>query len=84
MQSDDPLADAKKLLSSTEGLAASVRKPAGGKDVELPNPTGEIDPRLIAARSAPKKAPIATPREQPRSIKENVALRRSLTAGGRR
>jgi hypothetical protein len=73
---EDPLEGAKRFLAKPS--VVPKRKIDYSKDIELPNDTGERDPRLAATPRA-----VARPSEQPKDMLSNVKLRRSLT-GGRR
>lgn len=76
MGQDDPLASAKAFLHKPS--VVPKRKVDTTRDIELPNDTGEVDPRL----SKPVSRPVRKS-EQPKDMVSNIALRRSLT-GGRR
>lgn len=81
MPDADPLAGAKAFLAKPSVVPR--RAVDTSKDIDLPNDTGETDPRLVTyrARHASAKKPLARTAEQPTDLKSNIALRRSL--GGR-
>jgi hypothetical protein len=67
---DDPVTGAKAALKRTEGLAKLARETS-------------LVPRTPARAPATKARPASRSTEQPRGMRSNVALRRSLQGGGR-
>lgn len=55
-------------------------KPGSGRtaDIELPNESGLVDPRVVEAQQR-----TATRKEQPRGVQSNLQLRRSMLGGSR-
>lgn len=73
----DALSDAKAFLNKPSVVPR--KRVDTTRDIELPNDTGEMDPRLVS-----KPRAVARPSEQPKDMVSNIALRRSLTGGRRR
>jgi hypothetical protein len=72
MMAEDPVESAKRTLKRTQGLAdfASQNRMRGDY--------------LTPKTPTTKERVPAQPREQPRSMRENVSLRRALTGGRRK